>query len=88
LLLPEFWAGESRLDFVTTEQWERPTSFNTTPLHSNGSGWGSIVLYNQASAFHWMLTGEKKMDAAISKYGGIEKLAAAMANVAQNCLSS
>jgi len=83
----EFWAGENLLDFVVTERWERPTAFNTTPLHSIGSGRGSIVLYNQASTFHWKLTGEKSIDDAISKYGGRDKLAEAMTSMAHDCLS-
>jgi hypothetical protein len=87
ILVPEFWVGECLLDFVVTERWERPTAFNTTPLHSIGSGRGSIVLYNQASAFHWKLTEEKMADDAVSKYGGREKLAEAMASVAHDYLS-
>lgn len=87
-LLLEFWAGENRLEFVVTEHWERPTAFNTKPLHSINSGRGSIVLFNQGSTFHWMLTGEKKMKAAISKYGDYNQLAAAMADVAHECLSA
>lgn len=84
----EFWAGECLLDFVITEKWETPTAFNTKPLNSIGSGRGSIVLYNQVSAFHWMLTGEKGMEAAVSKHGGIDKLAEAMAVVARRCLAA
>lgn len=85
--LPEFWAGEIPLDFVITEDWETPTAFNTTPLHSIRSGRGSLVLYNQASAFHYMLTGEKKVDGAIDRYGSIDKLANAMAKVAVKVLA-
>ena len=83
----EFWAGENQLDFVVTERWERPTAFNTKPLQSIQSGRGSIVLYNQGSAFHRKLTGEKGIKAAISKYGGVDRLAEAMAAVAHRCLS-
>jgi len=84
----EFWAGENQLDFVVTEHWEAPTAFNTKPLCSIRSGRGSIVLYNQGSAFHRMLTGEKGMVDAISKYGGADRLANAMAVVAHKCLSA
>lgn len=84
----EFWAGENQLDFVVTERWERPTAFNTKPLHSIKSSRGSIVLYNQGSAFHWMLTGKKGLKAAISKHGGVGGLAKAMATVAHQCLSA
>jgi hypothetical protein len=85
--LSEFWAGESQLDFVTTEHWEEPTSFNTTPLHSIGSGRGSLVFYNQGSAFLYKLTGQKHIDGAVAKYGGMEKLATAMAVEGQKRLS-
>jgi len=86
--LLEFWAGENRLDFVVTEHWERPAAFNTKPLHSIQSGRGSIVLYNQGTAFHRKLTGEKGMEAAVSKYGGFDQLAEAMAVKAHSCLSA
>jgi hypothetical protein len=86
--LLELWVGENSLDFVVTESWERPTAFNTQPLQSIGSGRGSIVLYNQGSAFHWKLTKEKEMGGAISKYGGIGRLAEAMAAEARRCLSA
>jgi len=72
---------------VVTDRWERPTAFNTKPLHSIGSGRGSIVLYNQGTIFHRKLTGEKRMEAAVAKYGGIERLADAMAAKARKCLS-
>ena len=72
---------------MTTKNWERPTSFNTMPLHSIGSGQGSLVLYNQGSAFHYKLTGKKNMDAAVSKYGGYRGLTAHMAAKAQQYLS-
>jgi hypothetical protein len=35
-----------------------------------------------------MLTGEKGMDAAVSKHGGLDRLAEAMAAVAHRCLSA
>jgi hypothetical protein len=88
LSLLEFWAGENQLDFVVTEHWETPTAFNTKPLHSINSGRGSIVLYNQGSAFHQMLTGEQSIGAALSKHGGEGRLAEAMAAVAHRCLSA
>lgn len=72
---------------MTTERWEWPTSSNTKPLEAIGSGRGSLVFYNQGSAFHWKLTGEKKKEGAIKKYGSVGKLAEAMAVVAQECLS-
>ncbi len=62
-------------------------SFNTMLLHSIGSSQGSLFLYNQGSAFHYKLTGEKNMDAAVSKYGGYRGLAAHMAAKAQQYLS-
>ena len=73
---------------MVTERWERPAAFNTKPLHSIQSGRGSIVLYNQATAFHRMLTGEGGMEAAVSKYGGFDRLAEAMAVEAHSCLSA
>ena len=72
---------------MTTKNWERPTSFNTMLLHSIGSGHGSLVLYNQGSAFHYKLTGKKDMNATVSKYGGYRGLAAHMAAKAQQHLS-
>lgn len=87
LSLLEFWAGGNLLNFVVTECWETPTAFNTMPLHSIKSSQGSIVLYNQASTFHWMLTGEKGIEAAVSKHGGVDGLAKAMAVVAHSSLS-
>ena len=71
---------------MTTQNWEEPTSFNTAPLHSIGSGRGSLVFYNQGSAFLWKLTEEKTIDGAISKYGGVDNLAAVMALEAQKYL--
>jgi hypothetical protein len=87
LSFPEFWAGETPLDFVITQDWEAPTAFNTKPLHSIGSGRGSLVLYNQASAFHYMLTGEKRIPDAIARHGSIENITKDMAKVAQSVLS-
>jgi hypothetical protein len=74
----EFWSGINRLELVTTEHWAAPTEFNTTPLSAIGSGRGSLVLYNQGSAFHWMLTGHQYMEAAIQAFGSREALAEAM----------
>ena len=73
---------------MVTERWERPTAFNTKPLHSITSGRGSIVLYNQGSAFQWMLTGAKRMKDALLKHGGADGLAAAMAAKVRQCLSA
>jgi len=74
----EFWSGRNRLDLVTTENWEVPTSSNTTPLSAIGSGRGSLVFYNQGSTFHWMLTGHQYMTDAIDAFGSWEKLAASV----------
>jgi hypothetical protein len=72
---------------VVTQNWQAPNSFNSQPLNTIGSGRGSLVLYNQGSAFLYKLTGEKNVDDAVLKYGGYKNLAAAMAAVAQTCLS-
>ena len=48
------------------------------PLSVIGSGRGSLVLYNQGSAFHWMLTGHQYMDTAIDAFGTCKALAEAM----------
>jgi hypothetical protein len=49
---------------VTTPNWETPTSFNTTPLQTIGPGRGSLVFYNQGTAFQWMMTGHQYMEDA------------------------
>lgn len=67
-----------RLDLVITEDWEVPTEFNTSPLSAIGSGRGSLVFYNQGSAFHWMLTGHQYMEDAVKSFGSRATLAAAM----------
>lgn len=74
----EFWSNTHRLELVTTEQWEEPVAFNTTPFSAIGSGRGSLVFYNQGSLFHWHLTGHQYMGDAIAAFGSHQKLKAAM----------
>jgi hypothetical protein len=74
----EFWSGTNRLKLLTTKQWEAPNAFNTMPLSAIGSGRGSLVFYNQGSAFHWMLTGHQYMRDAIAAFGSREGVAAAV----------
>jgi len=57
------------MQLVTTTGWETPTSFNTQPLRSIGSGRGSLVFYNQGSFFNWMFTGYQKLSVAVSALG-------------------
>ena len=61
--------------------------FQSNAITFNWEQSGSLVLYNQGWAFHYKLTGEKNMDAAVSKYGGYRGLAAHMAAKAQQYLS-
>ena len=74
------------LALVTTEQWEVPTAFNTTPFSAIGSGRGSLVFYNQESVFHWMLTGHQYMQDAIAAFGSTEAVAAIMMEHANQAL--
>lgn len=67
-------AGGAPVQLVTTVDYERPTSTNTTPLNLIGTGRGSIVLYNQASFTHWYITGEKYMYEAEEVHGGTKGL--------------
>lgn len=67
-------AGGAPVDLVTTVDYQWPTATNTTPLHSIGTGRGSIVLYNQASFTHWPVTGERYMSKAIKVHGGVRGL--------------
>lgn len=73
---------------MSTTRFEKPTSFNTTPLNSIGSGRGSIVFFNNASSFHWMLTGKQFMTDAIKEWGGEEELSRFIAAKAATVISS
>ena len=57
---------------MTTSNWETPTSFNTTPLQTIGSGRGSLVFYNQGTAFQWMMTGHQYIEDAVKIMGSAE----------------
>jgi hypothetical protein len=62
-------AGGAPVELVTTADYEWPTEANTTPLNSIGTGRGSLVLYNQASFAHWLVTKEQYMRVAEAVYG-------------------
>jgi hypothetical protein len=62
-------AGGAPVQLVTTVDYEWPTATNTTPLNSIGTGRGSIVLYNQASFAHWLVTGKQYMKEAKAVHG-------------------
>lgn len=74
------------MELVTTADWEWPSSDNIRPLRTIGSGRGSIVLYNQASTFHWPLTGYQYMDDAVAAYSGIAGVAEHVAQIAEYAL--
>ena len=67
-------AGGAPVQLVMTADYEWPTATNTTPLNSIGTGWGSIVLYNQASFTHWYVTGERYMSKVEEVHGGAKGL--------------
>jgi hypothetical protein len=71
----EFLVGNNQVNLVTTSNWEVPTSFNTTPLSTMGTGRGSLVFYNAGSSFHWMLSGHQYMADAVAAFGSIHALA-------------
>ena len=79
-------AGGAPVQLVTTVDYEWPTAINTSPLHSIGTGRGSIVLYNQASFAHWYVTGERYMYQAEELHGGVKGLHDLFAANAQKVL--
>ena len=44
---------------VVAPKHEIPSPLNTQPLNAMGTGRGSLVFYNQASFFHYPMTGER-----------------------------
>lgn len=82
----EFLVGGTALQLVTTVDYERPRTGNTMPLHAIGSGRGSIVLYNQASFFHWPVTGKRFMREAEQAHGGVAGLMALFSDQADEVL--
>ena len=55
----EFYSGAHPLDLVTTRNREVPNGINAVPLTAMRPGRGSLVFFNNASFFYWMLTGRK-----------------------------
>lgn len=56
------------------------------PLNAIGSGRGSIVLYNQASFFHWPITGKQYMWEAEAAHGGVPGIMALFSALAEEVL--
>lgn len=83
----EFLSNGHVVELVTTSDWEWPTEENTTPLNSITHQRGSIVLYNQASTFHWPITDCRMMDDALKKWDGAQNLAHHMAREARKTLT-
>lgn len=82
----EFLLGGAPVQLVTTTDYEWPNESNTTPLRTVGTGRGSIVLYNQASFSHWLVTGHRTMKKAEAVHGGQVKVKELFAEKARKVL--